>query len=260
MIETRSLTFSFIRNGPPQPQEAPSQRSTFQGAAQTLGGDDVPSRRIPAANEPASRPRGLETRILHLWQDGFSVDDGPLYRYDDPANARMLDQINSGSAPIGILNVEPGQDVDVKLDPHRDQKYVQPKKTAKAFAGSGTRLGSPTPGPSTSNASNENAKIPQDTSSQNAASAAPSVTLDESQPTITLQIRLADGSRLPSRFNPTHTIGDVYSFVNNASVASAQRAYSLATTFPTKELNDKSQTLGDMAEFKRGGVVVQKWQ
>jgi UBX domain-containing protein 1 len=32
------------------------------------------------------------------------------------------------------------------------------------------------------------------------------------------------------------------------------------TTFPSKELTDKSAVLGDMADFKRGGVVVQKWQ
>ena len=84
--------------------------------------------------------------------------------------------------------------------------------------------------------------------------------IDDSQPTISLQIRLADGSRLPSRFNTTHTIGDVYEFVARANAGSAGRAYVLATTFPTKELTDKSQVLGDLAEFKRGGVVVQKWQ
>jgi UBX domain-containing protein 1 len=31
------------------------------------------------------------------------------------------------------------------------------------------------------------------------------------------------------------------------------------TTFPSKELSDWSVTLGDLPEFKRGGVVVQKW-
>jgi UBX domain-containing protein 1 len=32
------------------------------------------------------------------------------------------------------------------------------------------------------------------------------------------------------------------------------------TTFPSKELEDKSVVLGDMSDFKRGGVVVQKWK
>ena len=43
-----------------------------------------------------------------------------------------------------------------------------------------------------------------------------SVELDESQPTIQLRVQLGDGSRLPARFNATHTIGDVYAFVDRA--------------------------------------------
>ena len=75
---------------------------------------------------------------------------------------------------------------------------------------------------------------------------------------MTLQIRLGDGTRMQSRFNTTHTIGDVYNFVDRSSTDT--RAYALMTTFPSKELTDKAQVLGDMAEFKRGGVVVQKWK
>ncbi|KAI9726042.1 MAG: hypothetical protein M1828_002050 [Chrysothrix sp. TS-e1954] len=246
------------RNGPPPPpREEPAGRSTFRGAATTLGGDDAPSRRIADPNAEAAPPRRMETRILHLWLDGFSIDDGPLHRYDDPANARALDQINHGQAPIELLNVGQGDAVDVKLDPHRDQNYVAPKKTAKAFAGSGTRLGSPTPGPSGSSTTPVESST---ATTQPSTSPNPNVNVDDSQPVITLQVRLADGTRLPSRFNTSHTVEDVYSFVRSASPASAQRAFTLATTFPTKELTDKSQKLGDMAEFKRGGVVIQKWQ
>jgi UBX domain-containing protein 1 len=32
------------------------------------------------------------------------------------------------------------------------------------------------------------------------------------------------------------------------------------TTFPSRELTDDSIALGDLPEFKRGGVVVQKWR
>ena len=86
------------------------------------------------------------------------------------------------------------------------------------------------------------------------------MSIDESQPTIQMQIRLGDGTRLASRLNTTHTIGDIYSFVNRASAASQQRPYALMTTFPSNELSDHSQVLGDMSDFKRGGVVVQKWK
>ena len=223
----------------------------------TLGGDDAPSRHIPDpnANQPAPQPRAH--RELLLWRDGFSVDDGPLFRYDDPANARTLEMINTGHAPLHILNVEHGQEVDVEVHAHKDEDYKQPKKKYVPFGGSGQRLGSPTPGATTS------AAPPAASASTTAASAStgpaqPSVDVDTSAPTVTLQIRLGDGTRMQSRFNTTHTVGDVYSFVDRASTHG--RAYALMTTFPSKELTDKAQVLGDMAEFKRGGVVVQKWK
>ena len=39
-----------------------------------------------------------EPTIRHLtfWRDGFSVEDGELLRYDDPANAQLLSEINAG--------------------------------------------------------------------------------------------------------------------------------------------------------------------
>lgn len=226
----------------------------------TLGGDDAPSRHIPDPNATQSAPQPRAHRELHLWRDGFSVDDGALFRYDDPANARTLEMINTGHAPLHILNVEHGQEVDVEVHAHKDEDYKQPKKKYVPFGGSGQRLGSPTPGASTAAAPPAAASSSSSTAAPASASssAKPSVDVDDSVPTVTLQIRLGDGTRMQSRFNTTHTIGDVYSFVDRASTDT--RAYALMTTFPSKELTDKAQVLGDMAEFKRGGVVVQKWK
>jgi UBX domain-containing protein 1 len=151
------------------------------------------------------------------------------------------------------MNVQPGQEVDVELKQH-EEKYTKPKPKYKPFSGSGQRLGSPTPG--------VRSEVPTPSSSTTASSTSepPKPTVDESQPTVTLQIRLGDGTRLTSRFNTTATIGDVYSFVSAASTEGATRPWVLMTTFPSTELQDKQAVLGDMAEFKRGGVIVQKWQ
>lgn len=233
--------------------------SRFTGTARTLGGDDAPSRIIedPAASKPRRAPR--IKRVLHFWEDGFSVDDGPLYRIDDPANAEILRQIRSGSAPMSIMNVERHQEVDVSLEQHQS-KYVAPKKKYVPFSGGGQRLGSPTPGPGASSEANAR-PVAMDSSSNPPGESAPSeFEVNELEPTISLQIRLGDGTRLISRFNVTHTIGDVYSFVSASNPLSQGRAWVLMTTFPSKELQDKAQVLGDLAEFKRGGVIVQKWQ
>ena len=158
-----------------------------------------------------------------------------------------------------ILNVRQDQEVDVQLEQHREN-YVAPKKKYKPFEGGGHRLGSPAPGVEVPSSSNSQPAAAPSTTESGSTSANPSVDVNESEPTVSLQIRLGDGTRLVSRFNTTHTIGDVYDFVNASSPAGRDRPWALMTTFPSKELNDKSKVLGDLAEFKRGGVVVQKWQ
>lgn len=237
--------------------EAPASRFTGRGV--TLGGEGTDSRVIEDPRGPApARPPPRVQRILHLWSDGFSVDDGDLFRYDDPANASTLAMINQGRAPLELLNVEHNQEVDLQLDNQKEHKFVQPKKKYKPFEGQGQRLGSPTPGlapTSTTPSASASAPIAAASSSTTSApTSAPSI--DNSQPAVNLQIRLGDGTQLRSRFNTTSTIGDVYSFVT-ASTPS-QRAFVLMTTFPSKELSNKGLPLSD-TELKKGGVVVQKW-
>lgn len=161
---------------------------------------------------------------------------------------------------MDILNVERSQEVDVKLDMH-DEKYKPPKKKYKPFEGGGQRLGSPTPGDAISSSSSSTAPIPSAPGASASSSSSSPNTMDvnDAQPTISLQIRLGDGTRLVSRFNTTHTMRDVYDFVRRASSAAGGREFALMTTFPSAELKDLSQVLGEMPEFKRGGTVVQKW-
>ncbi|EEQ29006.1 protein phosphatase regulator [Microsporum canis] len=240
---------------PPSERNSTPAKSHFTGTARTLGGDDTPSRIIEDPNAGQPQPLERVQRTLHFWKDGFSVDDGDLYRSTDPGNAQILEGIRQGRAPLSIMNVQVGQDVDVQVKQH-DSNYERPKGKFKAFAGSGQRLGSPTPGV----VSAPHAPVPAAAPAQAQASTGPEQpNIDESQPTVTLQIRLGDGTRLTSRFNTTHTIGDVYQFVAAASPVSQQREWVLMTTFPSVELKDRSAILGELKEYKRGGVVVQKW-
>lgn len=156
------------------------------------------------------------------------------------------------------MNVKRGQPVDVQIVQH-PENYVASKKY-KPFSGGGHRLGSPTPGPGPTS---EVPEIPTAANGGVNASQEPSppeMEINDSEPIISLQIRLGDGTRLASRFNASHTIGDVYSFIAASNTSSQGRNWVLMTTFPSKELQDKTKKLGDLAEFKRGGVVVQKWQ
>jgi len=228
--------------------------SRFRGSGQTLGGDETPSQVIPDPHPQAPDPGPTQTRVLHLWEDGFSIEDGPLRRFDDPQNAADLQMIRQGRAPLHLMGVRPDQPVDVQLIKHED-KYTPPPKVYKPFSGSGQRLGSPTPGGPSISSPPAPAAAPVSSSSSSVAEQA----VDSSQPTVSLRLQLANGQRLPARFNTTHTIGDLYDFIDRAYPGSSARPWVLATTFPNKDHTDKSLTLGEVAEFKRGGTAVQKW-
>ncbi|CAK7226867.1 protein phosphatase regulator [Sporothrix bragantina] len=258
--------------GPSTQAQAQAPPSRFRGAGQTLGGEGVESRTIPdasAATTTGATGSGAsgagaaatdipEERTLHIWQDGFSIDDGPLHRYDDPSNAADLQMIRQGRAPLHLMNVPFGQAVDIKLHEHQERWHQLPR-VYRPFSGEGRRLGAPVPGASSS-ISETASTAPAASSSSVSASSSTVPTVDESLPTLTIRVQLPDGTRLPARFNTTQTIGDVYSFVERALPAGSQsRSWVLATTFPNKEHTDKDLVLGETAEFKRGGAAVVKW-
>jgi UBX domain-containing protein 1 len=238
-----------------EPAVAPPSR--FRGSGMTLGGDDTPSQVIPDPSPRAPELGPTQTRILHLWNDGFSIEDGPLRRFDDAQNAADLAMIRQGRAPLHLMGVRPDQPVDVQLIKH-DEDYKPQPKVYKPFSGSGQRLGSPTPGGSGFSTAPTPVATPAPAAAA-ASSPAPQVNVDSSIPTLNLRIQLADGTRLPARFNTTHTVGDVYSFIGRATPSSNTRPWVLATTFPNKDHTDRSLVLGEMPEFKKGGTAVQKW-
>lgn len=80
--------------------------------------------------------------------------------------------------------------------------------------------------------------------------------VDESQPVTSIQLRLADGTRMVSRFNYHHTIGDVRGFID-ASRPGGARSYQLQTMgFPPTKLTDLDQTI-EQAGIANS-VVIQK--
>ncbi|RWW58232.1 hypothetical protein BHE74_00034937 [Ensete ventricosum] len=69
------------------------------------------------------------------------------------------------------------------------------------------------------------------------------LSVDESMPSTSIQLRLADGTRMVARFNIQHTIGDIRAFIDASRPGSA-RTYQLQTVgFPPKQLNDVSKTI-----------------
>jgi len=216
------------RRGPP----------TFRGTGYKLGEtEDGPVEKIAGA-PVHDEPKQVDM-TLKLWRSGFSIDDGPLRDYKDPANQEFLGSIKKGEVPRELTRSARGGEVNLNMEDHREEEYVKPKVPMKAFSGEGHRLGSPAGGVVAASA----AAASPTQQKQNEDVAKSAVSVDAAQPTTQLQIRLSDGTRMVSKFNHSHTVGDVRRYINAARPEFTASTYVLMTTFPNKELTEETASL-----------------
>lgn len=78
--------------GPP----ASSGSRSFTGTARRLTGETVSA---------APQPPESVTHTITFWTNGFTIDDGPLRRFDDPENAPFLEVISVTSLSFEMLPV-----------------------------------------------------------------------------------------------------------------------------------------------------------
>ncbi|ORY29116.1 ubiquitin-related domain-containing protein [Naematelia encephala] len=268
--------------------EATTTTPFFRGAGNTLGTDETPApseaapgpRVAPvsssafdqllasmtgrAQSQPEPEP---QTRQLIFWRNGFSIEDGPLHPYDNPQTQELLEAIQSGRAPPTLFNVRFDQPLTIQVSERRKEDYHVEKKPAKAFEGSGNRLGSPTreaigssssmamPGGILQGQGSSSSSTSTSTPAPSAPTSAASFAVDDSKPTTSIQVRLGDGTRLVARVNLTHTVGDLRNFVTASRPDN--RPFVLQTTFPSKELSDFNATIEE-AQLKNA-VVVQRF-
>ncbi|XP_048439852.1 plant UBX domain-containing protein 3-like [Pyrus x bretschneideri] len=118
------MGFTFHRSSTPTASSPPTLSST-----------------APPTSPPGSTPSLSEYDVS--FKNGFSVDDGPLRRLDDPENAPFLESIKKSECP---KELEPGNKrtaVHVNLT-RRDEEYPEPVKRHVAFQGVGRTLGGST--------------------------------------------------------------------------------------------------------------------
>jgi UBX domain-containing protein 1 len=81
--------------------------------------------------------------------------------------------------------------------------------------------------------------------------------IDPNQPQTTIQLRLADGTRLVTQFNLSSTMESLYSFVASARPTGG-REFVLQTIFPTRVLERSNKTIEE--ESLKNGTVVMRWK
>jgi len=199
--------------------QGPGPSSSFTGQGQTLSGEAVQGAPVPVASEE---------HTITFYQNGFTVDDGPLRSADDPTNAAFLAAVNRGQMPAELTGEDGQAEGDVHIIDKSGEPYKPPPATLKPFGGEGRSMR-------------------DDAAASSSASAAPEVAaaalvLDESAPTTTLQVRLADGSRKMVKANHTHTILQLRQHI---ATLTPGITFSLRGGFPPKPLADESLTLKD---------------
>lgn len=221
--------------GPP----ASSASRSFTGTARRLTGETVSA---------APQPPESVTHTITFWTNGFTIDDGPLRRFDDPENAPFLESIRKSECPKELEPEDRRTSVRVNLT-RREEDCPVPEKRRALFQGVGRTLGS------TSNAEQVDS-IGAISSFTAAPSPSVGLVVDQSQPSTSIQLRLADGTRMVSRFNYQHTIRDIRGFID-ASRPGGSRSYQLQTVgFPPKQLSDLDQTVEQAG--LANSVVIQK--
>ncbi|ONK78990.1 uncharacterized protein A4U43_C01F1740 [Asparagus officinalis] len=224
--------------GPFEQNPSSSSRS-FTGTGRLLSGETLPA---------APRPSENVIHNIYFWSNGFTIDDGPLRRFDDPANAAFLESIKKSQCPQELEPEDRRSTVHVNLV-RREEACPEPVKRLSPFQGVGRTLGG-------GSSSTESVVA---VAASSPSSAAP-VVVDDSRPVTSIQLRLADGSRTVARFNTDHTVGNIRAFIDNHAASNGRAVstnYSLQTAgFPPKKLTDATQTIEQAG--LANSVVIQK--
>ncbi|CAK7351509.1 unnamed protein product [Dovyalis caffra] len=218
-----------------------SSSRSFAGTGRLLSGETVPS--------APQQPEAVVHNIV-FWTNGFTVNDGPLRTLDDPENASFLESIRKSECPKELEPADRRSSVHVNLI-RRDQNCPEPEKQRHvAFQGVGRTLGSSSAPPAT--------EPTADSAPLNSAPA-PSMGLvvDEALPSTSIQLRLADGTRMVAHFNNTHTVNDIRSFIDASRPGGAQNYQLQLMGFPPKLLTDPTQTIEQAG--LANSVVIQKF-
>lgn len=214
-----------------KPKPSSQQRpNTFSGTGYKLGQTNSDTEVVNATSSDHQQPSsGLIT--LKLWKEGFTINDSEVRLYTDPENREFLDTIKRGEIPAEIRQEIQSTEAWLDMEDHRHETYVPSKVKVKAFTGKGHMLGSPSP-------ATVGMTIPTDLADQtaNELQAKKQLSLDESKPVTTIQIRLADGTSVKVQFNLTHTVNDLRQYIIAMRPQYAMREFSLLTMYPTKEL------------------------
>ncbi|ESW19677.1 hypothetical protein PHAVU_006G145700 [Phaseolus vulgaris] len=222
--------------------QEPPRSTSFAGTGRLLSGETA------AQSTTNQQPESVVHNIV-FWSNGFTVNDGPLRRLEDPENASFLESIKKSECPKELEPADRRSSVNVNLI-RRNENYPEPVKQSVPFQGVGRTLGSS----STSVAPDPTAALTPPTT---APTPSAGLVVDQSLPSTSIQVRLADGTRLISHFNLHHVISDIRAFIDASRPGGRQNYQLQMMGFPPKVLTDETKTIEQAG--LANSVVIQKF-
>lgn len=239
----------------------PSILSTIRAAAtQATHGDSSPD--TPSSRRPS--------RTITLYRSGFTVDNGPLRRLDDPANGEFLRDLAKGIVPKELQqdaaaaaaassgSGDASLDMTVGLIDKRHLEYDQDVSSSSAAGGGAVATASFVgEGQSLGRASRVHAHggiISPPPSSDLMMEVPVPVPVRDNEPTTVIQVRLLNGKRLRVRINTSATVEDLVQHIH-ASGDAGDDDYVLSAGFPPKVLEDLGMTIEESG--LKGAQVIQ---
>ena len=225
--------------------------------------------------QPSSPSSGDATRrMITMYRSGFTIDDGPFRRLDDPNNGAFLRDLARGITPSELFEDDGtggNRDMEVGLVDKRHMEYEEDEHrsasssatarrtsstTTAAFSGVGQSLGSST-STSTGMADTSAAGgIVTPNMDGNASDRLPPK-LDDSKPTTTIQIRLLNGKKLKVKCNTDDTVQTLVLHIEAAGGGgSGGDSYVLSSGYPPRVLGDLNKSIEECG--LKGAQVVQK--
>ena len=78
--------------------------------------------------------------VTAFWTNGFTVNDGPLRAYDDPANTAFMQSVGKGQCPRELEPEDRMTPLNINLVKKETDYEPPPEPKYKAFSGSGRTL------------------------------------------------------------------------------------------------------------------------
>jgi len=203
---------------------------------------------------------GEVRRMITMYQSGFTVDNGPYRRLDDPSNAEFLGSLARGLIPRELREDTTeggsGGEVMVGLVDKRGEEYDEERHGQRggggissggfqSFSGEGQSLVDSSSAASTATSGGI---INPSTSSS------PPPPLDESKPSTSIAIRLLNGKRLVVKINLDSPVLELGHHIGDAA---GGEAYVMTSGYPPAVIEDLSVSVEE-AGLKGAQVVLKK--